>query len=123
VQNLSVSVEGLGASAGDLNDQSFSSRLSHWRADLQTESEERPVPKKVEQKSEESLNEEERMTQYYRKVLNALVESNIVTDDMASFARGRRGMDLVAAIGVVLRRAEEQRGEANRARLTQLARQ
>lgn len=68
-------------------------------------------------------DKEERLTQYYRRVLDSLVESNMITEDMASSARGKRGNDLVMAIGVVLNQAEAQKTQESRSRTQEMERQ
>lgn len=110
-------------SAAVLEGNSFSARLRQWRGERQAE----PVEKLAGENKAQDLktpdDKEERLTQYYRRVLDSLVESNMITEDMASSARGKRGNDLVTAIGVVLNQAEEQKTLASRSRRQEMERQ
>lgn len=110
-------------SAAVLEGNSFSARLRQWRGERQAE----PVEKLADENKAQDLktpdDKEERLTQYYRRVLDSLVESNMITEDMASSARGKRGNELVTAIGVALSQAEEQKTLASRSRTQEMERQ
>lgn len=125
-QEKTVAAEGRSAKSAalstDLEGESFSARLSSWRGDSQKP----PVESSADQERKreeptEKVDEEELLTQYYRKVLEGLVASKMISEEMASVARGKRGRDLVAAVGEVLSKAEEQKQEI-RARRDEAAR-
>jgi hypothetical protein len=111
------------ASAVGLDGYSFSAELGQWRRERQAEFAEKSAGENKEQDPKSPDDKEERLTQYYRRVLDSLIESRIITEDMASPARSKRGNDLVAAIGVVLSQAEEQKTLASRRRIQEMERQ
>jgi|GEM_PF-3712553 len=87
----------------NLGEESFSIALDSIRGDLEKPSG-KPAVKVDEAKDPQAEidEEEERLTQYYRQVLNTLITSKLVTEEVASIAQGKRGRDLGAAVGVVM---------------------
>lgn len=108
------------ASVASLEGDNFSASLRQWRGEWHVEPAERSAGENKARGPQTPDDKEERVTQYYLSVLDSLVESNMITEDMASSARGKRGNDLVAAIGVVLSQAEGQRALASRNRRQEL---
>jgi len=100
-----------GIEIADLDGAAFSKSLSPFRAQGEDQSKERSNSRRG---PEERIDEEDELTKRYQKILNNLVESNIVSEDVASMARGKKGNDLAAAVGAVMVKAAEQALEASR---------
>lgn len=107
---------GMGVEQSDLTSAAFSRSLSAFRAQGEGQSNEQPNDRKSERKRDEPFQEEDELTKHYQKILNNLVESNMVSEDVASIARGKKGHELAAAVGVVMAKAAEQVEEAARER-------
>jgi hypothetical protein len=97
-----------------LSDESFSMTLDGFRDEFQRPSV-RPAPeaKEAPDPQVEIDEEEERMTQYYRQVLDALIRSKTVTEDTASIAQGKRGRELAAAVGLIISMASSRTKEVS----------
>ncbi len=95
----------------NLAEESFSADLSILREEPQKPQADIVDEKREDEDPQAEIDEEERLTRYYRQVLNALVSSNVISEEIASFARGKRGQDLVAAVGIALSKANDEREE------------
>lgn len=98
-----------------LSSESFSQSMSQVR-DAFSDKQPQDAERRPDEMRQDPVDEEEELTRRLLQKLDDLVSSNEAGEGLASYARGKRGRDLAAAVGVVASKMEQHKEESRRSR-------